>query len=93
MELEKEVIEQFRSGSEADCGISRKLKREKRPGNGPKRGGGGAGGRCYKLAPGALPGPPQMVVMMHARNGPMAHQRGSSGNANKSGKAGHRAQR
>lgn len=37
------------------------------------------------LAPGALPGPPKMVVMMHARNCPTAHERGGGNSTNNGG--------
>lgn len=46
-----------------------------------------------ELAPGALPGLPQMVVMLHARNCPMTRERGSGNSANKGGEDGHQTQR
>ena len=37
------------------------------------------------LAPGVRPGLPQMVVMMHARHCPTAHERGSGNGTNNGG--------
>ena len=44
------------------------------------------------LAPGAQPGPPQMVVVMHARNDPTTRKRGGN-DTNFGGGSAHRPQR